>query len=192
MITETTNKDLYVLMKELIDQQGFSLLDVGCGLCLNLDKFECPVIIGIDVHRPYLTNRANRSAHIIPMHMDARDMSLYFLPKSISVVLFNDTLEHFNKNEALYMLKRAEQIANRKVIVFTPRGFFPQDDYDHFQLKGEMYQAHRSGWEPEEFENLGYEVLVLKDFHDARNSSFRASFGEDHPPIDALLAWKNV
>ncbi|MEW9700283.1 class I SAM-dependent methyltransferase [Paenibacillus sp. SI8] len=191
MISETSSKDLFEKLKELIDQV-YSLLDVGCGLCLSLDKFECQVVIGIDVHRPYLTNRVNNSANIIPIHMDARDMSLYFLPKSISAVLFNDTLEHFNKNEGLYMLKRAEQIAVKRVIVFTPRGFFPQDDFDHFNLNGEMYQAHRSGWEPEEFVELGYQVLVFKDFHDARNASFRTAFGEGHPPVDALLAWKDL
>jgi hypothetical protein len=191
MVPETNSKDLSAKLKELIDRQGYSLLDVGCGLCLNTD-FECPVTIGIDVHRPYLVNRVNRSVNMIPLHMDARAMSQYFLPKTISLVLFNDTLEHFHKNEALELLRQAEQIAVKRVIVFTPRGFFPQDGYDHFHLNGEVYQSHRSGWEPEEFLEKGYQVLVFKDFHDESNISFRQAFGEDHPPVDALLAWKDL
>lgn len=191
MISETDSKDLSAKLKELIDRQGYSLLDVGCGLCLSSD-LECPVLIGIDVHRPYLVNRVNRSASLIPLHMDARNMHHFFLPKTISLVLFNDTLEHFHKFEGLNLLKQAEQIAVKRVIVFTPRGFFPQEGYDHFQLQGEKFQSHRSGWEPEEFLQLGYEVLVFKDFHDASNASFRKAFGEDHPPVDALLAWKDL
>lgn len=72
----------------------------------------------------------------------------------------------------------------------TSRGFFPQSA-DHYGLSGERYQTHYSGWEPEEFEQLGYEVLILKDFHDSDNISFVETFGRNHPPIDALLAWKN-
>lgn len=192
MISETSSRDVFAKLKELIDRQGYSLLDVGCGLCLSLDQFECPVIIGIDVHRPYLEHRVNRSFHIIPLLLNATEMNNYFMPKTISLILFNDSLEHFNKNEAMFLLSQAEEIAVNRVIVFTPRGFFPQEGYDHFHLNGESFQQHRSSWEPEEFAALGYKVLVFKDFHDGRNVSFRAAFGEDHPPIDALLAWKDL
>jgi hypothetical protein len=191
MISETNGKDLPAKLKKLIDRQGYSLLDVGCGLCLPLN-FECPVMIGIDAHRPYLINRVNRSANLIPLHMDARNMNLLFLPKTIDIVLFNDSLEHFHKDEALDLLQHAEQIAVKRVIVFTPRGFFPQDGYDHFHMEGESFQSHRSGWEPEEFVKRGYRVLVFKQFHDALNESFRQAFGEDHPPVDAILAWKDI
>nr|WP_140413618.1 hypothetical protein [Marininema halotolerans] len=114
------------------------------------------------------------------------------MDQSISTVLFNDSLEHFDKEEATKLLEMAERIARKRVVVFTPRGFFHQQNYDFFQLGGEQFQAHRSGWEVEDFINRGYTVTLFKGFHDNRNLSFIKSYGKDHPPIDAILAWKTL
>jgi hypothetical protein len=48
------------------------------------------------------------------------------MPKSFSAVLFLDTIEHFTKKNGLRLLDAAEELASEKVVVFTPRGFFPQ------------------------------------------------------------------
>ena len=86
----------------------------------------------------------------------------------------------------------AEEIAVKRVIVFTPRGYFKQVGYDYYNMQGETHQEHRSGWEAEELEELGYQVLILKGLHDRTNLSFVKSYGVDHPPIDALIAWKDL
>ncbi|MNE86131.1 hypothetical protein D3C80_1831980 [compost metagenome] len=95
-------------------------------------------------------------------------------------------------DEGKELLRKAELIAASRVVVFTPRGFFPQEGTDHFHLQGEYYQRHWSGWEPEDFMKLGYSVTVLKGFHHAENPAFREAFGPDHEPLDALLACKTV
>ncbi|KIL34702.1 hypothetical protein SD71_18220 [Cohnella kolymensis] len=184
------NKDYLSIVKELIDP-CFSLLDVGCGTgdrCFTVTGF----IVGLEIHRPYLENRENRQPHIIPLNADAMKMDQLFMPKTFSAVLFMDTLEHFSKKDGLHLLKVAEEIATDKVVVFTPRGFFPQRNYDYYNMQGERFQEHRSGWEPEDFLERGYYVLVLKGLHDAQNPSFVRSFGADHPPVDALLAYKMI
>ncbi|MBM7564207.1 class I SAM-dependent methyltransferase [Paenibacillus sacheonensis] len=191
MAYETDNRNfLMLLTQQLADAQ--SLLDIGCGPCLILDDLPYKHIVALDIHRPYLINRVTKSEHILPLNADARMIDKLFVPKSFSAVSFIDSIEHFSKQDALGMLSKAELIAKRQVIVFTPRGFFPQENIDHFGLNGEEFQAHRSGWGPEELEQLGFEVTVMKGQHDHRNPAFVSTFGVGHPPVDALLAVKNV
>lgn len=187
--SETYSRDFFSIMKSKIDG-SISLLDVGSGLCLKSDQYDCKTIIALEIHRPYLENRKCTGSHIIPVNENAMNIGKLFMPKSISSILLNDVIEHFSKDDGLKLLQMAEQIANKCVVVFTPRGFFPQRDYDYFQLQGEQFQEHRSGWEPEEFMSMGYNVMVFKKFHDERNLSFLQAFGSNHPPVDAILAWK--
>ncbi|NBD23880.1 class I SAM-dependent methyltransferase [Paenibacillus glycinis] len=191
MAQEIERQDfLALLRRKLTDTE--SLLDVGCGPCLILDDLPYAHIVALDIHRPYLLNRATKSGHVIPLNADAHAIGRLFVPNSFSAVSFVDSIEHFPKQEALDMLREAETIARKQVIVFTPRGFFPQENVDLYGLNGEVFQMHRSGWEPEEFERMGYEVTIMKGQHDRRNPVFVNTFGADHPPVDALLAIKNL
>ncbi|WP_308638399.1 class I SAM-dependent methyltransferase [Paenibacillus silvisoli] len=191
MANETNNRDLNGLLLQKLSQTE-SLLDVGSGPCLMLDNLPFRHIVALEIHRPYLINRATKAGHILPLNADAREIGKLFVPKSFSAVSFFDTLEHFDKQEGYALLREAEQIARSQVIIFTPRGFFPQQDVDHYGLSGETYQTHRSGWEPADLEQLGYEVIIMKGLHDANNPAFVHSYGVDHPPVDALLAIKYV
>lgn len=178
----------------LLEQLKFSesILDIGSGTGTLLERYEASLVIGLDIHRPYLLHRKYKSPHIIPLHADARHIDKLFLPGTFSAVTLIDSLEHFAKAEGKKLLSKAEMIANGRVVVFTPRGFFPQEGTDHYHLQGEYYQRHWSGWEPEDFFKLGYSVTVLRGFHHAENPAFREAFGPDHPPLDALLACKTV
>ncbi|AIQ54597.1 class I SAM-dependent methyltransferase [Paenibacillus sp. FSL R7-0331] len=178
----------------LLEQLKFSdsILDVGCGTGALLERYEAAVVVGLDIHRPYLLHRKYTSPHIIPIHANASHIDKLFLPNTFSAVTLIDSLEHFSVDEGKELLRKAELIAASRVVVFTPRGFFPQEGTDHFHLQGEYYQRHWSGWEPEDFMKLGYSVTVLKGFHHAENPAFREAFGPDHAPLDALLACKTV
>lgn len=189
-IEYTNQKDFFRSLRELL-MGSFSVLDVGCGVGFALREYPCPVKIGVDVHRPYL-ELAQKRTRMIPLLLDATSLDKVFLPNSVDVVTMIDVIEHFEKEEGLKVLKDAEKIAQKRVIIFTPRGFFKQVEEDHFGLGGEVYQKHRSGWEVEDFSSLGYKVKVFQDFHDQSNPSFVKAYGVDAPPIDALLAWKDL
>lgn len=184
------HKDFLVEVNELLVGSS-SLLDVGCGIGTTLRGLNCSIKVGVDIHRPYL-EKCLPSQGVIPVQLDAVQLSKVILPKSFDSVTFIDVIEHFEKEAALSVLNQAETIALQKVIVFTPRGFFRQDDVDLLNLGGEAYQRHRSGWEIDDFSRLGYKVMVFRQFHDADNSSFRRTYGEGASPIDALLAWKDM
>ncbi|MCL6603760.1 MAG: class I SAM-dependent methyltransferase [Paenibacillus sp.] len=191
MYQEITVKDFLPVLLEQIKFVD-SILDVGCGIGSLLELYEANLVVGLEIHRPYLLHRDFKSPHIIPIHADARQMEFLFLPKSFSAVTFIDSLEHFSMEDGKKLLEMAEKISTNRVVVFTPRGFFPQSGIDHYHLNGELYQKHWSGWEPEDFLSMGYEVLILKGFHHAENPSFRESFGADHPPLDAIMACKII
>lgn len=189
MYDETNTLDPLPLFQQKLKFSD-SILDIGCGLGVLLEYYHARVILGLEIHRPYLENRKFTSPHIIPIHADAMDMKKLFMPKSMSTVTFFDSLEHFTKQDGVQLLQMAEEIAKYRVIIFTPRGFFPQSNFDFYGLNGEKYQGHYSGWEVEEFIDLGYEITVFKDFHTASNPAFRHSFGTEHAPVDAILATK--
>lgn len=188
-VSSVQHTDFLAPINKLLEGSS-ALLDIGCGTGITLSRLLCSIKVGVDVHRPYLEKRQH-SDGFIPVHSDACGLSGIFLPKSFDSVTLIDVIEHFEKDVALSVLNQAEKLAIRNVIVFTPRGFFVQDKVDPFNLGGEIYQKHRSGWEIDEFIRLGYKVIVFEHFHHEDNTSFVRSYGEGASPIDALLAWKD-
>jgi hypothetical protein len=171
--------------------RGFpTLLDVGCGTMVTLSQLRVPVRVGIDAHRPYLEKRIADES-VIPVHLDAAELERHFLPKSFALVTMVDFIEHLTKPDALSTLDAIERLAQRRTLVFTPRGDFPQENFDAYGLGGEHYQTHRSTWEPEEFAVRGYSTAVFAGMHHSGNASFEQAFNEDAKPVDAILAWKN-
>jgi hypothetical protein len=167
-----------------------SVLDVGTGLMHSLEESRCPVRLGLDAHRPYLERR--RVPEAIPINASALSLEDLFVPGSVDLVTMIDVIEHFEKHDALDLLRQSETVARRRVVLFTPRGHFPQSGYDAFELGGEELQRHRSSWEPEELVARGYRVIVIEDLHGPWNASFVEAFGPDAEPVDALVAWKDA
>jgi hypothetical protein len=135
--------------------------------------------------------RANKDGQYVLLNLPAERLSEVLLEKSVDSVTLIDVIEHFEKKMGYEVLRQAEKIADRKIIVFTPRGYFKQKEVDHYGLGGEKFQRHRSGWDVEDFEQLGYNITLFRGFHDAGNAAFREAYGENAQPIDAILAWKD-
>lgn len=189
VINVVNHKDFLNLINELLSDSN-TVLDVGCGVGETLEKISCPIKIGVDAHRPYLEN-ARVGEKFLKLNYRAERLRELFLPKSIDSVTMIDVIEHFEKEDALDILNQVEEIATKKVVIFTPRGFFRQLDIDHYNLGGESFQRHRSGWEVEDFERLGYNTVIFSKFHDHSNKAFLEVYGKSATPVDALLAWKD-
>ncbi|MCO1603827.1 class I SAM-dependent methyltransferase [Desulfosporosinus nitroreducens] len=188
-VNVVNHKDFLDTINELLSDSN-TVLDVGCGIGETLGKFRCPIKIGVDAHRPYLEN-ADLSEQFLKINFTAERISELFLPKSLDSVTLIDVIEHFEKAVAWDVLRQAEEIATKRVIIFTPRGFFKQLDVDHYGLGGESFQRHRSGWEVEDFQKLGYNIVIFSKFHDQSNKAFVEVYGKNAEPVDALLAWKD-
>ena len=185
----TASPALYFALLRRIGRGSATQLDVGTGLMDSLDLFPCPVKVGLDAHRPYLEHRRTRDA--VPINADALRLSELFVPGAVDLVTFVDVIEHFEGDVAREVLRQAEGVARRRVVVTTPRGWFQQERHDAFGLWGEELQRHKSAWDVDDLTALGYRVVVLEQFHDRRNESFVMAFGADAPPVDALVAWKD-
>jgi hypothetical protein len=186
----TVHRDAYIMLLRRLSAGHRSVLDLGCGVMRPLTWLRCPVKIGLDLHRPALEERQDEQA--IPVNAAAADLGQLFVPGAVELVTMFDFIEHLEREDALRLLGEAERVASRRVVLFTPRGFFPQGEFDFQGLGGEELQRHRSGWEVDDLTDLGYNVLVLPEFHDEDHPALRLAFPEGPPRWDALLAWKDV
>ena len=188
-VNVVNHKEFLVEINELLSDSR-TVLDIGCGIGETLKDFCCPIKIGVDAHRPYLEH-AKYGDQFIKLNFRAEHLNELFLPKSFDSITLIDVLEHFEKAVAWDVLRQVEEIAAKRVIIFTPRGYFQQLDFDYYGLGGESFQRHRSGWEVEDFQNRGYNLVIFSKFHDQKNKAFLEVYGKNAEPIDALLAWKD-
>lgn len=166
-----------------IGWQKMKILDLGCGPC-NIERrkaFHGVDFTCVDVYKPYLDICNKRGLKTV--HADLRNIEKYFSPKSADIIWLLDVIEHLKKNEALRLFDVVGKIARKQIIIFTPRGEFPQDEYD-----GNQYQRHKSSWIEKDLEKLGYTCHLLKNYHpDIREKS--KTLARRSLPISADAIW---
>ena len=77
---------------------------------------------------------------------------------SYELVLAIDILEHFTKTDGLEFLTQIKRIANKAVLISTPKEFIPQE------VEANPYENHRSFWEKEELIKNGFPIILENDF----------------------------
>lgn len=147
------------------------VLDLGPGIRPQTFVKKPYVHICVEAHRPYI-ERTRRDVGDDPRYVflnSTWDQAVRMLPdKSVDTVFALDFIEHLEKEDGLSMLREAERLARRQVVIYTPHGFFPQtyDDPaqpDRWGMDGGFWQTHRSGWLPEDFGD-GWEILISPDY----------------------------
>jgi SAM-dependent methyltransferase len=148
--------DLELLLRR--GARGYTtLLDVGCGSegspfgYFNASPGQKRT--GIDTFEKSI--EASRAAGIHDSYIVGDIFALVdddAFPRYDCVVAL-DVIEHFEKERGLAFMDAIERIAAKRVIIFTPNGFLPQEPFD-----GNEFQRHLSGWYPDEFRNRGYRV----------------------------------
>lgn len=147
------------------------VLDLGPGICPQTFVKNPYVHICVDAHRPYL-ERVKREVGDDPRYVfinSTWDQVVPMLPdKSVDTVFALEFIEHLEKEDGLRMLREAERVARRQVVIGTPKGYYHQHYEDptvpdRWGLDGAFWQTHRSGWEPEDFGD-GWEFVVSPDF----------------------------
>lgn len=132
-----------------------SVLDVGCGANSPLGRFDVryPYSLGVDVYASAVEESRAAGIHDDYLIMDVLELAERIEPRSFDAVVAFDLIEHLMQEQGEKLLAMMERIARRRVVVFTPNGFLPQESKD-----GNPFQAHRSGWSTESFRRLGYTV----------------------------------
>lgn len=135
-----------------------SILDVACGLSFKSKFMDAQIRVGVDIYEEYFKHIESEVPYVVIKH-DVRKLEEIFVPKSFDIVIALDIIEHLEKEEALAMIAYCEQIAKKAVILETPKGYVPQN-MDIQGHGGHEWQTHRCGWEVEELEGMGYNVVV--------------------------------
>lgn len=135
-----------------------SLLDVGCGSDSPVRHFRrrVPRLVGVDGFAPSVEASRAKGIHDEYFCTDLLKIDGVFAERSFDCVLASDVVEHFPKALAAELIAKLEKIASGRVVIFTPNGFLPQDEHG-----GNVLQRHMSGWNVDEMEAMGYDVIGI-------------------------------
>lgn len=135
-----------------------SLLDLGCGSNSPISKFslKIPYRVGVDIFDKSIWLSKKNNIHNEYIKIDILNIENKFEEKSFDCVIAIDLIEHFSKEDGLNLLRIMEKISKKKVVISTPNGFVPQNEYD-----GNRYQAHLSGWTYEEMVKMGFRIIGI-------------------------------
>lgn len=133
-----------------------TVLEVGCGAGSPLQflagKYQME---GLDIHEPWLQT-AKAKGFLQRYHLgSALDIDQLFAPASFDAVVALDLIEHLQKPDGFQLIEKMSRVARRGIVVFTPNGFLPQDGGDN------PWNRHVSGWELQEFTDLGFRVVGI-------------------------------
>lgn len=133
------------------------VLDIGCGdgsLMTKVNPDKKYEVVGVDLYKPSLEKAKNSGVYKRVILKDLKKVK--FKSKSFDVVLASQVIEHLNKQDALYLIKKLEKIAKQRVILITPKGFV---EFDPFEvIDSNKLQEHKSEWEIKELKDMGYKV----------------------------------
>lgn len=141
------------LRRDLADCE--TILELGCGsnspiLQIGYGKRT----MAVDIFKPYVEMHSRQGNYLSCRQANILEMGMP--DKQVDAVVICDVLEHLPREtvEKIDLFSMMERCACKKVIIFTPNGFVPNDEVD-----GDPYQAHVSAWEPGDYINRGYKVV---------------------------------
>lgn len=137
-----------------------TLLDLGCGNGQFMEALSSNKnwqITGVDLDKNYLKIARSRNIYTSLIYGDVITIlkELIKMGQKFDIIFSSQLIEHLNKEQGQEMLKLAEKVAKKKVILSTTRGFIHQSD---FYFDGNPLQHHKSGWSEGELKKMGYKI----------------------------------
>lgn len=136
-------------------KRKIAVLDLGCGDGSATQNLALPKnfeIVGVDVFQPYLRIARMRGIY---KRLIKHDVANYKPKRKYDIVISLHVLEHFSKSKGEKYLEQIEVIAKKRIIVASPIGDFPQQEYDD-----NPHQVHRSSWFPNEMKQKGFRIYA--------------------------------
>lgn len=140
------------LKRDLADCQ--TVLELGCGANSPLLQIgDGKKTTAIEIFQPYV-DMHRRNKDYYECHQ-GNILEMPFGKKLYDAVVICDVMEHLPREKVLEidLFAKMEDCARKKVIIFTPNGYMPNDEVD-----ADPYQAHVSAWEPIDYLRRGYIV----------------------------------
>lgn len=129
-----------------------TVLDVGAGI-RPMQWYKPKRHVCLEPHQPYASVLDGNGYNV---HQGTAWAYLSMTNEMWDAIYFLDVIEHMNKTVGRNVLVLAAEKAKTQVIVYAPFGFVEQEG-DAWGMGGEHWQAHRSGWMPEDFEGWDIE-----------------------------------
>jgi len=134
------------------------VLDVGCGSNSPIryikKKFKSE---GLDLFKKSIAESREKRIHSTYRIGNISNLDKLYKPKSFDAVIALDVIEHFEKKEAIALIKKMEKVARKKVILLTPNVFYRQGEHE-----GNPYQIHKSRWGVKDFKAKSCNVFGLR------------------------------
>ena len=128
------------LERELAGMEN--VLDLGCGSNSPLAKVKKTFhSVGVDIFEPAIKKSRKLKIHDEYKISSVLEADKKLKASSFDAVIALDLIEHLNKADGVKLIKMMSKLAKKKVIIFTPNGYYNQDPYED-----NPYQVHRSGW----------------------------------------------
>lgn len=152
-------------MKLLRDGIGEAktILDLGCedGRLLDLLSDEKNWrVTGVDIFQKNVKVAAKREIFIETIKGDVVEIAKRLIrqKKKYDVVFCSQVIEHIDRKQGEELLSIVDELATKKVIMGTPRGFMEQPE---IFLGDNPHQVHKSGWSEDDFRKRGYKVYGI-------------------------------
>lgn len=151
-------------------------LDLGCGdFWWTLGLPGVKRITGIDIWQDVVDKAREKVAdYPLPVLIYCTDLREFIRTQPddyYGVVTLIDVYEHFEEDEARFILQQAERIAKKFIVVWTTLGYIEQAGVDPDGTPN-PHQEHKYGPSVEDFE--GWEVLTFPEWHGARGGAILA------------------
>jgi len=154
--------------------KNLTVLDLGCGKMESGISSQIPEIplkdyVGVEIfpdaieHSKKLPMVTAKREYV---QEDILEYAEFNTDKKKDIVFLFDVMEHLEKKDGLKLLKNVEKIAQKRILIFMPLGEHTLEANDGIVAEsGNPYQRHQSEWSVEEWQDLGYDVELLRGFH---------------------------
>lgn len=145
-------------LQRIIFPESQTLLDVGCGgnSIVQLFNKRLKESVGIDLFENSIKMAKEKGIHDSYTKCNVLDIDKYFKPKSFDCVLSVDVIEHLEKNKAIELIRKMEDISKKYIVIQTPNGYLYQGAEG-----GNPYQTHKCGFTYDELKKFDYNIIGM-------------------------------
>jgi len=137
--------------------ENINLFNVNGTQAAQSAKSEWKVRIdGIEAFRTYRTPVHDYAYNHIYWE-DAQKILPMIVDNKYELVIAIDILEHFDMEDGIEFLAHLKRIAEKEVLVSTPKTFI------HQEVEANPYENHRSLWSQKQLEDQGFTQIIQND-----------------------------